>query len=68
MLAIVLGGIAAGTLIGAVGGFLVEYGIYADLAATEEDPYLLQPLILDAATWALVSAGAACVGAWQRIR
>jgi hypothetical protein len=42
--------------------------MYADLAATEEGGYLLQPLILDAATWALVSAGAACVGAWQRIR
>ena len=68
MLAIVLGGIAAGTLIGAVGGFWVEYGMLFAIPATEEDSFPMQPLIVDAATWALVSAGAACVGAWQRIR
>jgi MFS family permease len=68
MLAIVLGGIAAGTLIGAVGGFWVDYGMFFDVPATDEDAFPMQPLILDAATWALVSAGAACVGAWQRIR
>jgi hypothetical protein len=28
----------------------------------------VQRLLIDAATWALLSAGAAAVGAWQRLR
>jgi hypothetical protein len=68
MLAIVLGGILVGTLVGGAAAFLVDY---ADLLAYADDPELgfsLQPIILDAITWALVAAGAACVCAWQRLR
>jgi MFS family permease len=68
MLAIVFGGIVAGTLIGAIGGFWIDYGMFFNAAAGEEDAFPLQSLIANAATWALVSAGAACVGAWQRVR
>lgn len=70
MVAIVFGGMAAGILAGAAIGFWVEYATLFDIAASAdpEDGFSLQPLILDAVTWALVSVGAACVGAWSRIR
>jgi hypothetical membrane protein len=31
-------------------------------------PFPLEPLLVDAATWALITAGAAAVGAWSRLR
>lgn len=71
MLAIVFGGMAVGILAGAAGGFLVDYGPYLDVAAqtsAADDGFSLQPLILDAATWAVVSVAAACAGAWSRTR
>jgi hypothetical protein len=67
MIAIVLGGIAAGTLAGAVGGFWVDYGMFLGVAGAE-DGFPLQSLAIDAATWALLAAGAACVGAWSKLR
>jgi MFS family permease len=71
MLAIVIGGILVGTLLGAVASFWLDYGFLVtgaagDPGANEDLP--LQSFLIDAATWALVSAGAACVGAWQKLR
>jgi len=71
LLAIVFGGLTVGILAGSVGGFLVDYGTFLDTAAraaAEEDGFSLQPLILDAATWAVISVVAACAGAWSRLR
>ena len=68
MAAIVFGGIVIGTLIGAAGGFWVQYGMLLQAVGTEDAFFPIQPLIIDAATWALVAAGAACVGAWSKIR
>lgn len=67
MLAIVFGGIALGTLVGAAGAFWLDYG--AILSVVQDEAQVpLQSFIVDAATWALISAGAACVGAWSRLR
>jgi MFS family permease len=71
MLAIVIGGILVGTLLGAVASFWLDYGFLVtgaagDPGANEDLP--LQSFLIDAAIWALVSAGAACVGAWQKLR
>jgi hypothetical protein len=67
MAAIVLGGIVVGTLIGAAAGFWVEYGTIVEAAGREEG-FPLQSLIVDALTWSLVATGAACVGAWSKLR
>ncbi len=69
MVLVVMGGIALGTLVGAAAGFLTQYGVYLDMAASDEEGYqFAQSMILDAITWAAVSVGAACFGAWQKIR
>lgn len=72
MLAIVFGGIAVGILVGALGGFAVTYGpiLEAISAETGEDAEAdsLRSIVVDAATWALVSVGAACFGAWTKLR
>ena len=71
MFAIVFGGIVAGTLVGALGAFWVEYGVLIQSASNDpssEDYLPLQTLLIDSATWALFYAGAAAVGAWQRLR
>jgi hypothetical protein len=68
MLAIVLGGILVGSLLGGAAAFLVDYGVLIGDAGDPEVAYPLQPIILDAVTWAVLAAGAACVGAWQRLR
>lgn len=69
MVAIVLGGIAVGTLIGAIGGFLTQYGVWFEMAAADaEEARFIQSIVVDAAIWAMVSVGAACFGAWQKIR
>lgn len=67
MFAIVFGGLALGTLIGAGAAFWLEYSTmlaYSDA----EGAFPLEPLLVDAATWALITAGAAAVGAWSRLR
>lgn len=71
MLTIVLGGILVGVIAGAVGAFLVDYGpIYAAVSSDPDAAAAIpfQSFLLDTATWALIAAGAACVGAWQRLR
>jgi hypothetical protein len=71
MLGIVVGGIVVGTMIGAVGAFWLDYGMpYQGASNDPESEYYLpvERLLIDAATWALLSAGAAAVGAWQRLR
>ncbi len=68
---IVLGGMAVGILLGAAAGFWVEYSAFFDAAAQAsagDAGFSLQPLVVDAATWALVSVGAASFGAWSRVR
>jgi hypothetical protein len=69
MLAIVLGGIVLGTLVGAAGAFWISYGEFLRFVGAEDDVGIpIQSLIVDAATWAFISAVAACVGAWQKLR
>ncbi|HXU87149.1 MAG TPA: hypothetical protein VN773_15220 [Verrucomicrobiae bacterium] len=67
MAGIVLGGIVIGTLVGAAAGFWVEYGTLLAVAG-EEDGLSMQSLVVDALTWSLVATGAACVGAWSKLR
>lgn len=67
MVGILFGGILFGTLVGALASFWTSYGFMLS-AAGEDGAAFLQPLIVDAVTWALVSGGAACFGAWQRLR
>src|SRR5947207_4074215 len=64
---ILFGGILFGTLLGALISFWMTYGFMLS-AVGEGGAALVQPLVVDAVTWALVSGGAACVGAWQRLR
>ncbi len=76
MLAVVFGGIAAGALIGFGLDVLLTLGdlnaIAAEVAAEAgEDAAGQSPiasLVGQMATWALVSAGATCAGAWSRLR
>ena len=72
MLAIVFGGIAVGVLVGALAAFSLDYGAFLEAVAAEDAEaaaaYPLRNLIVDAATWALVSVGAACFGAWTKLR
>ena len=68
MAAMLLGGIAAGTLI-AVG---LQYGVaLADIARYAEGEQVEYPFLtylFDTGAWALVYAGAAMAGAWGRLR
>lgn len=66
MIGIMFGGIVLGTLLGALGGFWISYATL--LGAASPGDLLLQPMLVDAATWALIAAGAACLGAWSRLR
>jgi MFS family permease len=70
MIGIVFGGIALGTLVGAAGGFLVQYGmLFEAVGAADNEAYpYVQSLVVDAATWAVVSVAATCFGAWSKIR
>ena len=67
MVAILFGGILIGTLLGAVAAFWLDYGMLLEFMDGEE-AVMVQSFITDAATWALVSAAAACFGAWQKVR
>jgi hypothetical protein len=69
MLSVVLGGILVGTL----AGFGLEYGLwFAQLPDFGEvsDELGIDPLMFfwDAIVWTMVSVGAACVGAYTRLR
>jgi hypothetical protein len=68
MLAIVCGGILAGSLLGGMLAFLVDYGTLIGYVGDDADVIPIQSIVLDAATWALVAAAAASVGAWQKLR
>jgi hypothetical protein len=69
MFGILFGGIGLGALIGAGGSFWLEYAsMLRDIGADEGTDPSLQPYLIDVATWALISAGAACVGAWSKLR
>lgn len=53
------------------GAFWLDYGMLYGGASNdpESEGYLpVQRHLIDAETWALLSAGAAAVGAWQRLR
>ena len=66
MLGIVFGGIVAGSLV----AFGIEYGTLLSLigAASGAVEGGLGQALMNAALWAVVGAGAACVGAWPRLR
>lgn len=69
MQAVVLGGIVVGALI----GFGFDYGnLFAQVSAAGDRGggagAVLGPALTDALLWALIGAGAACAGAWSRIR
>ena len=69
--AIVIGGIVAGAAIGfAVDYVMLMQDIAAMAAAAGEQgyDYPLTSMLMDEGVWALVSAIACCVGAWQRLR
>jgi len=69
MTTIVIGGILAGGLAGFAYGWLSLYG--QAIAAAGSDPnaqVAIGPLLQRQITSALVTAGAACVGAWSRLR
>lgn len=63
MLLIVFGGIVAGTLI----AFGLDYGaVLSSFGGAEGIP--IGSYLEDAAVWALIAAGAACAGAYSRLR
>ncbi len=68
MLGVVLGGITAGTIIGAA----LEYAFYAShfsaVPGAENLGVGLGSLILASLPWIAISAGAACFGAYSRLR
>jgi hypothetical protein len=68
MVAIVFGGIALGSLVGATAGFLVDYGAFLSIGASDEEGAFLQSILVDAVTWSLVSVAATCFGAWTKLR
>jgi len=67
MAGILFGGILFGTVIGALVSFLMSFGFMIS-AVGDSGAALIQPMVTDAVTWALVSGGAACFGAYQRLR
>jgi hypothetical protein len=76
MLGVVFGGIVVGTLI----AFGLDYGLFmGDMAAigdaarsagADASGYIgsFASYVVDAGVWAIVAAGAACAGAWSRLR
>ena len=71
MFGIVFGGIVLGIVAGSVGAFWMDYGLYSAGASNDPsspDYFPVQQMLIDAATWSLLSAGAAAFGAWQRLR
>ena len=75
MLALVFGGIVAGALVGFGLDVLLTFGdltaITEAAAAGASEDAVQSPLagvLGQMATWALISAGATCAGAWSRLR
>ena len=76
MLAMVFGGILVGGAIGFGLNVFLTMGdlgaIAAEVAAEAGEEAAgslpLNSVLVDMATWALISAGAACAGAWSRLR
>ena len=64
MQAIVLGGITAGTLL----GFGIQVWQYASIIPGELPGFTLQLLLSNVGVWVLIWIGAACAGAYSRIR
>ena len=66
MVGIVLGGILVGGVAGFAYGFATLYGQMA--SSDPEVQAAMGPFLQQELTYALISAGAACVGAWSRLR
>lgn len=68
MLALVLSAIIVGTLV----GFSIGYGLYlmewGDLIASEEFNAGVTGYLVDSLLWSALAVGAACVGAYSRLR
>ena len=47
---------------------LAEIEAIAAEAGVDAGPYPMGSMLMDSGIWALVSAGAACAGAWTRFR
>jgi hypothetical protein len=65
MMAIVFGGILVGTLVGFGVGYAFMLAEWAELAGDERA--LIGSFVAEAALWAAIAAGAACVGAYRRM-
>jgi hypothetical protein len=70
ILALVLGGIVVGSLVGFGLDFWYTWSAYGGLAlpAEEAAAYLPTQFFLDQFIWAAIAAGAACAGAYSRLR
>lgn len=69
MTTIVIGGILAGGVAGFAYGWQSFYGQMLAAAGSDPDTQAaIGPLLQQQVTYALVTAGAACVGAWGRLR
>lgn len=70
MVAIVLGGIIAGTAVGFGIDYMILVGEWARYAAEfpEEEALFTSGYLANVAVWAVIAAGAACVGAYSRLR
>jgi hypothetical protein len=69
--ALVLGGIIVGSLIGFgldYGLFLLQLGDLPDNIPVEELGFSFSAFLIDGFVWAAITAGAACVGAYSRLR
>jgi hypothetical protein len=68
MTAVVVGGILVGGVAGFAYGWASFYGQIAAAGGSDEAQAAIGPLLQQQITYALLTAGAACVGAWQRLR
>ena len=69
MIAVLLGGIAVGTLVGAVLDYSFVVGQFHRVAGVEfESAYPLLTYLADNFAWGAIYAGAAMAGAWGRLR
>lgn len=66
MSAIVFGGIIVGTLVGFGVGYAILLAEWADLVGDER--IFISSFLAEAAIWAMITAGAACFGAYRRLR
>ena len=68
ILVIILGGIIAGHAGGFGLDYLLTWGPIANVAPDEGGVALPASFFLESLMWAVISAGAACVGAYSRLR